>query len=64
VTPKSVQRTTKTEASAENGMVTLMKQEGLLSSWFGRPSGIHVDSENGCFRGGMEPYRVGIALGY
>jgi gamma-glutamyltranspeptidase/glutathione hydrolase len=41
-----------------------VKQEGLLSSWFGRPSGIHVDSERGCFRGGMEPYRVGIALGY
>jgi gamma-glutamyltranspeptidase/glutathione hydrolase len=42
----------------------LIKKEGLLSSWFGRPSGIHVDSANGCFRGGMEPYRVGIALGY
>ncbi len=41
-----------------------IKKEGLLSSWFGRPSGIHVDSENGCYRGGMEPYRVGIALGY
>jgi gamma-glutamyltranspeptidase/glutathione hydrolase len=41
-----------------------VRQEGLLSSWFGRPSGIHVDSASGCFRGGMEPYRVGIALGY
>jgi gamma-glutamyltranspeptidase/glutathione hydrolase len=41
-----------------------IKKEGLLSSWFGRPSGIHVDSEKGCFRGGMEPYRVGIALGF
>ena len=46
------------------GHDVLLKKEGLLSSWFGRPSGIHVDSENGCFRGGMEPYRVGIALGY
>lgn len=45
------------------GHDVLLKKEGLLSSWFGRPSGIHVDSENGCFRGGMEPYRVGIALG-
>ena len=46
------------------GHDVLMKKEGLLSSWFGRPSGIHIDSENGCFHGGMEPYRVGIALGY
>jgi hypothetical protein len=41
----------------------LIKKEGLLSSWFERPSGIHLD-ERGVFRGGMEPYRVGIALGY
>ncbi len=46
------------------GHEVLLKKEGLLSSWFGRPSGIHVDSENGCYRGGMEPYRVGVALGY
>ncbi len=46
------------------GHDVLLKKEGLLSSWFGRPSGIHVDSEAGCFRGGMEPYRVGVALGY
>jgi gamma-glutamyltranspeptidase len=46
------------------GYEVLIKKEGLLSSWFGRPSGIHVDSGNGCFRGGMEPYRVGVASGY
>jgi len=46
------------------GHDVLLKKEGLLSSWFGRPSGILVDHENGCFRGGMEPYRVGISLGY
>jgi gamma-glutamyltranspeptidase/glutathione hydrolase len=45
------------------GYEVALKKEGLLSSWFGRPSGIHVDFERGCFRGGMEPYRVGIALG-
>ncbi len=46
------------------GHDVLLKKEGLLSSWFGRPSGIHVDSDSGCFRGGMEPYRVGVALGF
>jgi gamma-glutamyltranspeptidase/glutathione hydrolase len=46
------------------GHEVLIKKEGLLSSWFGRPSGIHIDSATGCFRGGMEPYRVGIAAGY
>jgi len=46
------------------GHDVLIKKEGLLSSWFGRPSGIHVDSEKGCLRGGMEPHRPGIALGY
>jgi gamma-glutamyltranspeptidase/glutathione hydrolase len=45
------------------GHEVTLKKEGLLSSWFGRPSGIHVDFQRGCFRGGMEPYRVGIALG-
>jgi gamma-glutamyltranspeptidase/glutathione hydrolase len=48
----------------ERGHDVSRKQEGLLSSWFGRPSGIHVDSRNGCFRGGMEPYRVGVAVGF
>ncbi len=52
------------EGLRARGHEVLVKEEGLLSSWFGRPSGIHVDSESGCFRGGMEPYRVGIALGY
>jgi gamma-glutamyltranspeptidase/glutathione hydrolase len=52
------------EGLRTRGHEVLLKKEGLLSSWFGRPSGIHVDSRNGCFRGGMEPYRVGIALGY
>jgi gamma-glutamyltranspeptidase/glutathione hydrolase len=52
------------EGLRSRGHDVVIKKEGLLSSWFGRPSGIHVDSEQGCFRGGMEPYRVGIALGY
>jgi gamma-glutamyltranspeptidase/glutathione hydrolase len=52
------------EGLRRRGHEVLVKQEGLLSSWFGRPSGIHVDSESGRFRGGMEPYRAGIALGY
>jgi gamma-glutamyltranspeptidase len=47
----------------DRGHEVVVKKEGLLSSWFGRPSGIHVDVRSGCFRGGMEPYRVGIALG-
>jgi gamma-glutamyltranspeptidase/glutathione hydrolase len=47
----------------DRGHEVVVKKEGLLSSWFGRPSGIHVDVRSGCFRGAMEPYRVGIALG-
>jgi gamma-glutamyltranspeptidase / glutathione hydrolase len=46
------------------GHEVAIKEEGLLSSWFGRPSGIHLDSEKRRFRGGMEPHRMGIALGY
>jgi gamma-glutamyltranspeptidase/glutathione hydrolase len=48
----------------ERGHDVAAKKEGVLSSWFGRPSGIHVDSRNGCFRGGMEPYRAGVAVGF
>jgi gamma-glutamyltranspeptidase/glutathione hydrolase len=51
------------EGLRSRGHEVLVKKEGLLSSWFGRPSAIHVDSESGLFRGGMEPYRPGIALG-
>ncbi|MGH9324507.1 MAG: hypothetical protein ACRD21_21740 [Vicinamibacteria bacterium] len=53
---RSRQRTTKSEAQSE--------KETLSSSWFGRPSGIQIDRDRGLFRGGIEPYRVGIAFGY
>lgn len=41
-----------------------IRREGFLVSCFGRPSGIELDSVAGCFRGGVEPYRPSLALGY
>jgi gamma-glutamyltranspeptidase / glutathione hydrolase len=46
------------------GHTVSIRREGLLVSCFGRPSGIAVDARGGCFRGGVEPHRPSLALGY
>jgi gamma-glutamyltranspeptidase/glutathione hydrolase len=52
------------EALGRRGHSMLVLRESLLSSYFGRPSGILVDRASGTFRGGVEPYRVSAACGY
>lgn len=48
------------------GHTLSVRREGVLVSCFGRPSGIAIaiDSAAGRFRGGVEPYRPSLALGY
>jgi gamma-glutamyltranspeptidase/glutathione hydrolase len=46
------------------GHEVLVLREGLLSSYFGRPSGILIDRATGTLRGGVEPYRMSAAVGY
>ncbi len=46
------------------GHTPSVRRDGFLVSCFGRPSGIAIDAAAGCFRGGVEPYRPSLALGY
>jgi gamma-glutamyltranspeptidase/glutathione hydrolase len=52
------------EALRERGYEVAMVLESFMSSHFGRPSGILIDWNNNCLRGGVEPYRASAAIGY
>ena len=41
-----------------------LREEHYLSSYFGRPNGILIDRDEGVLRGGVEPFRVSMAVGY
>ena len=48
---------------ASRGYTVDTATESFLLSYFGRPNAISIAS-NGSRRGGVEPYRLGTALGY
>lgn len=41
-----------------------VREENVLSYYFGRPNGILIDRPNGLLRGGVTPYQVSTALGF
>lgn len=52
------------DALRERGYDVTTAIESFMSSHFGRPSGILIDWEESCLRGGVEPYRASAAIGY
>ena len=44
--------------------VVLREETRLISSYYGRPNGILVDRDTGCLRGGVEPFKVSMAIGF
>jgi gamma-glutamyltranspeptidase/glutathione hydrolase len=52
------------EALRRIGHALALREEHFLSSYFGRPNGVLIDRVNGVLRGGVEPYKVSMAVGF
>jgi gamma-glutamyltranspeptidase/glutathione hydrolase len=44
--------------------VVLRAETRLISSYYGRPNGIHIERETGLLHGGVEPFKVSTAIGF
>jgi gamma-glutamyltranspeptidase/glutathione hydrolase len=46
------------------GHPLVVREENVLSYYFGRPNGILIDRQDGLLRGGVTPHQVSTAIGY